>query len=430
MGWRKFSVNLKALARQYGGVRRLPGLTPKPVSTTDAMTRLTGGSDGMGAATLNGRARRLDKSVDRVATFRLLAGAGRIAEAYSGYRSASLSKALKRHVPELACRDLDEAKQRVGEGKLLVLTNGGPGDELRFGAYYAEIVRRFSPAQVAFTCDPRLASMMQRAFPGVEIIPVNRLHRLWSEDNHAKLKYARHLPCLSLYRAFDDQLWMRRYDFSACINLMNALPDLEATAAETRLGPYLAADQHRVVRRLAQIGSDYQWPLVGLAWRSTFTNGARNIHYFDLTQLKPVLEEKRCTLVILQPRLTEGERAQLSTIRGKNVRFIDDVNLFDDFEELAAVLACLDASIVPATYLSEFAGALGHAGFFLTSSDQNFYRRDGKTKRDRWFPSLIHCDSGVADDKAGAVAIAAGRLSEFIDNYTKANSHDSTCLSG
>jgi hypothetical protein len=100
-------------------------------------------------------------------TFAVYAGCAELRKAFVTFRQASLSKALLRHLRNAAIQSLDQFGARANGGKLLVLAAGGPGDEIYFASYYKQLLDHVS-GMASITCDPRLLSMMQRAFPSVE----------------------------------------------------------------------------------------------------------------------------------------------------------------------------------------------------------------------------------------------------------------------
>jgi ADP-heptose:LPS heptosyltransferase len=79
------------------------------------------------------------------------------------------------------------------------------------------------------------------------------------------------------------------------------------------------------------------------------------------------------------------ELAALAERSGLLVHHFDDLDLKDDFEGLAALVAALDGVVTAATAVSSVAGALGRPTWQLDSgSDWTLFGGD----RSPWFPSL------------------------------------------
>lgn len=299
-------------------------------------------------------------------------------------------------------------------GKLLVLASGGPGDEIRFASFYGKLLKRVS-GNAAFTCDPRLLTLMARAFPGIEMIAVDRLHRLWDEGNRPKLKSARLIPSLSLYRIFDDRLWSKRQRYGGVVLVTDALGDLIEATRSFDASPYLRAETTLVQGWRNRLAGHAGKNLVGLCWRSTFLNRQRSVHYLDVDQLAPLLETPACKFVVLQSQVTATERAWLDGKYADRVIYFDDLDLFNDFEGLSALLSCIDLLVAPATYMVELAGALGVKSLMLSNSAENFYRRNPQTKQDYWFSSIEHVEAANVGDKSGLVAAAAVKLRKSLE---------------
>ena len=58
---------------------------------------------------------------------------------------------------------------------LLVLSEGGVGDEIKMASLFPDLMEETESAYV--TVDPRLAPLMRRSFPGIKFIPVMRQRR-------------------------------------------------------------------------------------------------------------------------------------------------------------------------------------------------------------------------------------------------------------
>jgi hypothetical protein len=347
--------------------------------------------------------------VSKSLTFRVYAGCAELRKAFMTFRQAPLSKALLRHLGNTAIQSLDQFGARSNSSKLLVLAAGGPGDEIYFASYYKQLLDHVS-RMASITCDPRLFSLMQRAFPNVEIIPVNRLHRLWDDGNYKKLKSARLLPTLSLYRVFDDTLWLNKSNYRNVITIFDALGDLVEKKHPADGKPYLRADPVLVGQWKGRLDGISKKSLIGLSWRSTFLNKKRNVHYLEVNQLTPFLEQSECTFVILQAKMTGAEKAWLAKGFSDRLIFLDDLDMFNDFENLSAVLSNLSMIISPGTYLAELAGALGTKCLLLSNSTENFYRRHPQTKQDFRYACRTHCEGLSIGDKAGLIENAAARL--------------------
>ncbi len=324
--------------------------------------------------------------------FELHAGCGRRAAALDSFRQTSLSRDLRAALGTTHLSTLKEILALPAHATLLVLVSNGPGDEIRFAAYY-KLLLKLSSAKIVFTCDPRLQSVLQRSFPTANFIAVDRLHRLWSEDNAKRLKSARLLPKFSLYRALDDNMWTRRNDYTATVLHQDILGDLERARIATDVGPYFAVEPQRRARARVLLAShrNQATQLIGLCWRSIFVNKTRNVHYLALEELRTLLDTAQCKFVLLQAKLDPSERQWLQQNFSEKIVFVDALDVLNDFEGLAALMSELDAVVAPATYIAEAAGAVGVRTILLSNSSMNAYRHDTDMV-DILYPNMVHCE--------------------------------------
>lgn len=318
--------------------------------------------------------------------FELFAGCSKRAEAYDAFKILPLARHLRKTFGSQYVSSLDDIKKIPATEQLLVLASGGPGDEIHFSAFYRMLLAQ-TKAQVTFTCDPRLRDLFQRSLPGATFVGVNRLHRLWSKDNASRLKSARKLPKLSLYRAMDDSIWETRNHFSAITLFTDLLGDLERQRSKHDVGHYLLPPQ--LDARLAAAGV-----LIGFCWRSILLSPKRDIHYLTIEQMRPLLDMDSVQFVCLQAGLSDSEREWLQRNYPGKVSLVSDIDMLNDFEGISALMRTLDAVVSPATYIAELAAAIGVETILLSNSSMNFYRRD-TAKRDLLYPNVFHCEPDV-----------------------------------
>jgi hypothetical protein len=132
---------------------------------------------------------------------------------------------------------------------------------------------------------------------------------------------------------------------------------------------------------------------VGVVWRSEFVDPMRSIHFVEPTDLAP-LTELDVDIVCLQHDATPTERSTLVRIFGDRVRFLDDLDLRDDFETIAAVTGACSAVVGVGTTTTELAAAVGTPTIYLHPNLIGAWRRvddDG----DYWHRAMR---AAVADD--------------------------------
>lgn len=224
------------------------------------------------------------------------------------------------------------AGEDVTDSHLLIWREQGLGDELMFATLYNDVLDR--AGRVTVECDPRLVGLFTRSFPraAVRPAPTDLISNLTAPE---RPQADRHVPAGDLCRLLRTSL----RDFSGA--------------------PYLVADR----RRRAQ-ASDWLAGLpaglrVGICWRSGLITHRRRANYLDIPQWSALLAEPGLVPVCLQYGAEEGEVEQLARLAGKPVHVMPDLDLRNDLEGLAALIAGLDLVISAPTAVGELAGALG-----------------------------------------------------------------------
>lgn len=231
--------------------------------------------------------------------------------------------------------------------RLLVWREQGLGDEIRFASLIPEL-KKFCD-HVVIECDPRLVSLFQRSFPGFEV--------------RAQGQYDGHLHH-ALHGDFDFHLPMG--------SLMRYLrPDIESFEKQRA---YLVPDPERlqnIRQRLDQIRQGRK--LIGICWRSGFLNTERNLNYTALSDWEPIFRNRSLAFVNLQYGDTAEEVRQASEAFGITIHQWDDIDLKNDQETLAALIANLDCIVSAVTAVSNMAEALdAKSKFFMPFVEWTF----------------------------------------------------------
>jgi hypothetical protein len=129
----------------------------------------------------------------------------------------------------------------------------------------------------------------------------------------------------------------------------------EQTQRNVRSG-WLKADAELQNVWRGKFGNDKH--LIGISASSTMRSKIRDIHTIDLKHWGEVFALKDCVFINLNAGFDSNECQEIEKKYG--VQFVTpDINLYDDFDNLLAILSILDFSIVPANNLMDFSAALG-----------------------------------------------------------------------
>lgn len=219
----------------------------------------------------------------------------------------------------------------LADKTLLIWGEQGVGDEIRFASVVADAASHAK--HCLLECDPRLVNLFARSFPGVKVFP--------RSDPPAAVQADRQSPLGNLMR------WLRR-----------DIASFPGTAY-LRPAPELV---ERWANRLASLPPGRR---VGFAWRSRNENRQRSECYPPLAEWLPLFRIPGIVWIDLQYDPKEGELDELRKILGTEIHHLSDLDLTDDFDNVAALMANLEAVVSVATAVPELAGAIGTPAFVV-----------------------------------------------------------------
>ncbi|WP_270409960.1 hypothetical protein [Brachybacterium paraconglomeratum] len=252
---------------------------------------------------------------------------------------------------------------------LFLITDDGVGDEIRGAQHLGELATRY---QVTATCDPRLRPLLERSFPDIEFVDVARRIRgiinPVYDGRYSDFILASHLPahCDPYVEAADHVTFGQNLTFN---RFAGVLPRQDT-------GAYLTTDPNRAVPRSEEKLK------VGLVWKSHFASASRRMMYLGVEQFAPLLDTEGVEFWSVQHATGPDEVAYCET---RGIRQIEDVDLFDDLEGLAAHVASMDLVIGISTVPMELAAAVGTPTWLLGFSPENYLYRTagGRTSVDQ-----------------------------------------------
>ncbi|GIX47092.1 MAG: hypothetical protein KatS3mg131_1303 [Candidatus Tectimicrobiota bacterium] len=251
---------------------------------------------------------------------------GRLAEGWQGYE-------WRRQLPDYRPRSFPFVPwqgERFERGTLVVSAEQGLGDELLFASCLPDALEQVG--HLVLECDPRLAPLLARSLPRVTVVGQGRHHTGWTKRLPAG---TRHCPAGSLPR------WLR--------------PTLEAFFPQ-RLRLRAAPKQVRRWRGwLEGLGPGLK---VGLSWRSLRRRTATP-YYPPVALWQPVLRVCGVHFVSLQYDEAEADLPELVAGTGAQVHVCPGLDLFNDLEGTAGLLAALDLVIAPSNSTAVLAASLG-----------------------------------------------------------------------
>ena len=195
--------------------------------------------------------------------------------------------------------------------KILLWSEQGIGDTLNWSSCLPLL--NSQAKQCIMECQDKLVPLLQRSFPEIDVIPVNRI--LDSERDDFDL----HLPMGSLYSHFINKI------------MQNVKPDA-----------FLVPNPERVnfwKERLDNLGKG---PYIGISWKSSVVSAYRRHSYPNISEWSPVLTIPDVTFINLQYIDYEDDLSKVQDEFGVTIHNFNDLDQYDDIDDVAALCKALD----------------------------------------------------------------------------------------
>ena len=271
--------------------------------------------------------------------------------------------------------------ERAPGRRLLLWGEQGIGDEILYSGMVGELAD--AGLDITLEIDSRLVPLMQRSFPKVKVL-------------------ARAHPMVIDPAAFDCQAplaglgrWLR--------------PSFDSFP---RHSGYLKADPEKVARFRALL-RPAPTTVVGVSWRSANREFGAD-KSTTLAEWSGVLRVPGTRFVNLQYGDTESEREELLRRHGLELVHLDEVDLFNDLEALAALCAACDLVITVSNVTAHMAGALGRPVWLLAPASQGkiWYWFSGRSDSP-WYPSMRIFEQAIPGNWRESLKAAARELASY-----------------
>jgi ADP-heptose:LPS heptosyltransferase len=163
--------------------------------------------------------------------------------------------------------------------------------------------------------------------------------------------------------------------------------------------------------RLAALGPG---PKVAFSWKSKHRRvrlGPEKSH--PLITFAPLLQPAGAHFVDVQYGDTAAERAAVEQATGARLARFDEVDYYNDLEELLAILEACDLLITTSNATAHLAGALGKRTWLLYLADRApfYYWAHQGSHRSLWYPSIEIVTARHLTEWAPLVGQVAEKLS-------------------
>ena len=179
-------------------------------------------------------------------------------------------------------------------------------------------------------CPQKLAPLFARSFPNVEVKAEDRSLDTERDD------FDFHLPIGSLFRHF--------------------IPEI---SQDTKPNIFLAPDPVRVNFWRERLDSLGNGPYVGISWKSPVITPKRLPNYTQIPDWAPILSLSEITLINLQSSDFALDLVAFQDKFGVTVHNLDDLDHYDNLDDVAALCATLDIVVSVSTAVSAIGAGVG-----------------------------------------------------------------------
>ena len=221
-----------------------------------------------------------------------------------------------------------DGKESLKDKRILIWCEQGIGDTINWSSRLSHVS---SQAQhCILECQEKLIPLLQRSFPNVEVKPENRSLDLKRDD------FDFHLPMGSLYKHF-----------------------IEDISQNPKIKTHLIPNLERVKfwkERLQSLGDG---PHIGVSWKSSDMSPARILNYSSIDEWSPILAIPDVNFINLQSKDFEDDLIKIQNKLGVKVHNFDDIDQFDDIDDVAALCSALDMIVSNKTAVPFISGGVG-----------------------------------------------------------------------
>jgi capsular polysaccharide export protein len=324
-------------------------------------------------------------------------------DAFETFTEIQIVKTVAKYFKDKYYRFEEELQ---GNESVFALTIFGPGDEIRFASIYNMLSDVLNVQDIRVACSPRLIEIFSRSFRQLTFVPVARPRN----SDIVNLSDYSDVPGSDIIGVVDnnavkaietsDRILFVTDLLSRCLPDYNAFPGVA----------YLKADEGRAQGFKQRLPDGVK--LVGLNWRSSLTTHSRNEHYLTIEELEPLFTIPDVIFVNLQYDECGAELSWVHERYPDKLYNLDDVDQYNDFDSVAALMSCLDLVIAAATTVVELAGALGCPTWLFSNSSELDWRKIDAIGTDVWHNNTTIVEGEILGDKTSLVKEIRTRLIE------------------
>lgn len=321
---------------------------------------------------------------------------GDFANAYDSMRYFLRSRILSKYRGQINfVTKIDDVKRT---DKVLLLSEGGVGDEIRYSTTYPELANRFYNATISV--DQRLFTLFKRSYPMIKtFVPLQRLDR--KRLDKTMLPEIDKLPDRELAPFADNKVWKLAQEVDAVLPVVCTLADLRKTSKDFTPGHKvrLKPDPERVAYWAERLAPYRNRLIVGATWTSSMRQYQRVGNYLTHQEMAPLFTAPGAVFINFQYDDISDELNWARDALGVEIIDFPELDKRDDFEGMAALIANLDLFIGTGTTATEFAAILGCPTIYASPANMNAYRNPAGTETDHYFDNMTFIRPIPATDR-------------------------------
>lgn len=230
------------------------------------------------------------------------------------------------------------AGESLRHKRLLVRAEQGVGDQIMFASTIPDLAARAAHdgGSLVLECEPRLANLFARSFPGVCVRPA----QITTVQGEPRADYA----------------WLKGIGGVNSWTLMGSVPRHLRASLDRFPDPhvYLLPDALEAARWNHLLGG-----AIGICWRSGKSGGHRSLQYAPLAQWADFLRALPRPVVSVQYDATAEEIAELERLSGRTILVPGCIDQKNELDRTAALLSVLDGVVSAPTAVSWLSAAVG-----------------------------------------------------------------------
>lgn len=330
-----------------------------------------------------------------------------IDKAFETFKHLNISTLLQIYFKDKYLNDLELLKDK---DSIFFLSIFGPGDEIRFASIYNQIKYELPNSKIFISCSPRLENLLKNSFQNIYFISVERPRN----DDKILMENYTAVPGFDISGIIDNRAMEVISNVNSITLVTSMLNDI-LISYESFLGSgYLLCDES--IRHSLKLKLPENKVLVGLSWRSSITTSARNEHYLTIKELESLFKIDNVQFVNFQYDDSIEEVDWVNKNYPGKILDFEEIDQYNDFDSVAALMSCMDLIIAPATTVAELAGALGIKTWLFSNSSELDWRKIDQSGTDVWHNSVRIVDLPNKGNKEALVKEIYERLVRFVEN--------------